>query len=84
MYNKEMGFMSVIPTIVKYTLCKSFFVQYFFLYENSFRVTTPLEFNLNFLIFREDWTIFSNDARILFFVNFHLFVDTSFELSTIS
>lgn len=56
----------------------------FFLYENSFRVSTPLEFNLNLLIFREDWTIFSNDARILFFVNFHLFVDTSFEFSTIS
>jgi len=56
----------------------------FFLYENSFRVTTPMEFNLNFLIFREDRTIFSNNTRILFFVNFHLFVNTSFKFSPVS
>ena len=47
-------------------------------------VTTPWEFNLNSLILGEDWTIFSNNARILFFVNFHLFVDTSFEFSAVS
>ena len=47
-------------------------------------VTTPWEFNLNSLILREDRTIFSNNARILFFVNFHLFVNTSFEFSAVS